>query len=103
MEDGGGAGEPMDPLGQARPPVGHPGGRVLPSARSHLFQALHVLEVEADVEEAQVGIDELELWEAGSGHPVVLCPVPRSPAVPCLLAATHQNNLDNEVLLVGAL
>lgn len=45
------------------PPWGQGG---LPLGRgSHLFQALHVLEVETDVEEAQVRVDKLELQEGG--------------------------------------
>lgn len=88
----------MDPLGQVWPPTGCHGEHCLRSG-SHLFQALHVLEVEANVEEAQVGIDELELREAGRRSPC--CPIPKSPTVPHLLAATHQDDLDDEVLLIG--
>lgn len=83
---GGGAGEPMDPLGQAWPPTGRHGEHCLRSG-SHLFQALHVLEVEANVEEAQVGIDELELREADGRS---LChPIPRSPH--CAPPAGHHS------------
>jgi hypothetical protein len=49
MEGGGGAAEPWTPCARSGPPLAAEGGR-----ESHLFQALHVLEVEADVEEAQV-------------------------------------------------
>lgn len=56
---GGGAGEPWTL------PGAHPqGARVLALGRwagPHLFQALHVFEVEADVEQTQVGVDKLEL------------------------------------------
>lgn len=50
--------EPWDPWARSGPSW-------LPLAQSHLLETLHVLEVEADVEEAQVGIDKLELGAGG--------------------------------------
>lgn len=52
--------ESPGPLTWVRPP----GARVLPLGRCtgpHLFQAVHVFEVEADVEQTQVRVDKLEL------------------------------------------
>uniref|UniRef100_M3Z7H5 Uncharacterized protein n=1 Tax=Mustela putorius furo TaxID=9669 RepID=M3Z7H5_MUSPF len=72
------------PLGWTSPaPLGrHCGGGHCLGLGSHLFQALHVLEVEADVEEAQVGVDKLELWE-GSRRAVPLPPPnPGAPPIP---------------------
>lgn len=72
------------PLGWTSPaPLGcHCGGGHYLGLGSHLFQALHVLEVEADVEEAQVGVDKLELWE-GSRRAVPLPPPnPGAPPMP---------------------
>lgn len=51
--------------------VGDTVGTSAPLAGSpHLLEALHVLEVESDVEKAQVGIDELELAVTGGGTSV---------------------------------
>ena len=99
---------PWTPWAKSGPPLAATGGHCL-GLGSHLFQALHVLEVEADVEEAQVGVDELELREGSSGQSLG-CPAPRSHScaphralAARLLAATHQDDFDDEVLLVGAL
>lgn len=75
MEEGGERLEsPWTPWARPGPPTDCHGEHYF-SLGTHLFQALHVLEVEANVEEAQVGIDKLELREAG-GHS--LCrPVPQ--------------------------
>lgn len=109
MEEGGeGLESPWTPWAKSGPPLAATGGHCL-GLGSHLFQALHVLEVEADVEEAQVGVDELELREGSSGQSLG-CPAPRSHSCALhralaarLLAATHQDDFDDEVLLVGAL
>lgn len=71
----------MDPLGRSGPHSQLPRGHCF-GPEPHLFQALHVLEVEADVEKAQVGVDKLELCEAGRGwSPRHVCPE-EPPCVP---------------------
>lgn len=86
MEEGGRGWRAHGPLGPGLAPHWPPWG-ALPQAGSHLFQALHVLEVEANIEEAQVGIDELELREADRRSPCH--PIPRSPH--CAPPAGHHS------------
>lgn len=78
------------PLGPSPTPHWPPLGGTALGWGSHLFQALHVLEVEANVEEAQVGVNKLELWEVSKvgNRSAALSPgAPRTPPAASLLPA----------------
>lgn len=72
---------------------------------AHLFEPLHVLEVESDVEKTQVGVDELELNGAGGvgRSPCWTWPAASLPRRPAGAPAAHQDHFDDKMLLVGAL
>lgn len=83
--------ESPGPLTWVRPP----GDRVLPLGRCtgpHLFQSVHVFEVEADVEQTQVRVDKLELGgrQLGSSCSLALL-IPQPPLSPSLLASLHMH------------
>lgn len=94
--------ESPGPLTWVRPQ----GARVLSLGRCtapHLFQAVHVFEVEADVEQTQVRVDKLELGgrQLGSScSPALPSPVP-SPSV--LLASAHACSLTKTTLMIRCL
>lgn len=110
-KDGGGEGGAVEPWALTRV---HPqGARVLPLGRKgpHLFQAVHVFEVEADVEQTQVRVDKLELGGRQPGSPCgpalqISQPLSHPPGLcVCIYICgfTHQDDFDDKVPLVGAL
>lgn len=85
MEEGREGLESPGPLTRVRPQ----GARVLPLQQRtgpHLFQAVHVFEVEADVEQTQVRVDKLEL---GGRRPGSSC----SPALQSSQPLSHPPSL----------
>lgn len=69
---------------------------------SHLFQALHVFEVESDVKKAEIGIYKLKLQETERPG-VIKQEEELAPPNPKAKDDTYKNHFDDEIFLIGTL